>query len=91
MPQNNTMYRNLSIFFAVTTIIFSALYFTKPSQTITETFSGISADSEECKDRVVAWQAANASNKTISVEAQAELNTILAECGKGLENSKAKI
>lgn len=91
MPQNSNMYRNLSIVLGIIAIIFAVLYFTKPNQTVTETFNDISADSKVCSDKVAAWQAANISKSTISVEAQAELKGILDDCKSGFEDSKAKI
>ena len=89
MPQNNT-YKYLSIVLGIVALIFAILYFTKPTDKVTDTLGDIATQAQQCNTKIAAWQAANGQSTT-SADARADLNNILEECKKGFENSQDKI
>ncbi len=90
MEQNNT-YKYLSIILAIIAVIFAVLYFTKPSEPVTETISDVSAEAAMCRDNIAAWRQANSNMSTTSEQARAELMTILEECEEILADSQERI
>ena len=90
MEQANT-YKYLSIFLAIIAIIFAVLYFTKPSQPVSETFGDISADFQECRTEITAWQQANSGQVAVTTEAREQLNDILENCKDTSEDSSDKL
>ena len=90
MQENNT-YKYLSIVLAIVALIFAVLYFTKPSEPVSETFDDISASVEECNAKVETWQKANAGKPTTTQAATEELQNILKDCEGILQEVDDKI
>ncbi len=91
MEQNNNTYKYLSIVLAIIAIIFAVLYFTKPSEPVSETFDEISANVGECRTQLDAWRAANGGQATTTEQARNELMSILENCESIFEESQEQI
>ena len=91
MEQTSNTYKYLAIVFAIIAIIFAVLYFTKPSQPVSETFGEITADAEACKVKLETWQKSYGGLATTTVEVRAELEGILEDCKDVFEDSQDKI
>lgn len=90
MQENNT-FKYLSIVLAIVALILAVLYFTKPSQPVSETFSDISTQAQECTLKIEAWQKENGGKATIPVEARNSLDVILKSCQATFEDVQDKI
>lgn len=88
--ENNT-YKWISLVLAIVAIVFAVLYFTKPSEPVSETFNDISAQAQMCRDEVSSWQARHGAQATTTQAQRDELSSILDECRQIFENVEEKI
>ncbi len=91
MEQNNNTYKYLSIVLAIIAIIFAVLYFTKPSEPVSDTLNGISDDAAECRADLADWQQRNSGQASTTENAREELSDILKNCQDIFQNSQEKL
>ncbi len=90
MEQNNT-YKYLSVVLAIIAIVFAVLYFTKKSDTVTETFQDVSTKAAECRTKIADWQQMNGGKATTTEDAREDLMNILNDCQDTFQNSQERI
>lgn len=89
--QENNIYKYLSIVFAIIAIIFAILYFTQPTQPVSDTLSDTSENVRTCRDNIAAWQQAHMGQATTSAEDRADLEEILGDCKNAIESAQADL
>ncbi len=89
-PQNN-MYKYLSVVLAIIAVVFAVLYFTKPSDRVSETYQDISSEAGECRSRLADWQEARVASATTTEADRDELMTILDDCKDTFTDAQERI
>ena len=86
MNENNT-YKYLSVVLAIIAIIFAILYFTRPTQPVSDTINEVSQRVTACRENMAAWQQANIGSATTTQEDRDNLESILNDCIDAMESS----
>jgi hypothetical protein len=87
----NTTYRNLSIVLAIIALIFIVLYFTKPSEPVSETFSDMNEKISSCQQQLIDWRSKYSAQSTSTEQSRSELDAILDDCQDIFEDSQEQI
>lgn len=81
----------VAIVLAIIALILLVLWLKKPSEPVSETFNDISSQLAECQDRLNAYQDRYGTGPAPSDDAQAELDSILADCKDVINSADTQI
>jgi|CXWK01.1.fsa_nt_gi hypothetical protein len=87
MESSNNAFKYLTALFAITTIVFAVLYFTKETS-ISENYGDISQNAVDCRDGLENWQRKYGGATTATEAARQDLQNVLKSCANLFEDSQ---